>query len=68
MSGPATLVVVSPDAADARDPWFVRVRDYPGLGSALAWDRPLVLPPGGVVARRFDVAVADGRLSPDAAA
>jgi hypothetical protein len=68
VSGPATLVFVSPDAAAARDPWFVRVRDYPGLGSALAWDRPLVLEPGGVVHRRFDVGVAAGRLSEEQAA
>ncbi|MBP2415193.1 DUF6807 family protein [Microlunatus capsulatus] len=68
VSGPATVVVASPSAADAGDPWFVRVRDYPGLGSALAWQDPVVLPPGGELARRFDVAVVDGRLSPDAAA
>jgi hypothetical protein len=68
VSGPATLVFVSPDAAAARDPWFVRVWDYPGLGSALAWDRPLVLEPGGVLHRRFDVAVAAGRLSKEQAA
>ncbi|MDQ2588868.1 DUF6807 family protein [Saccharothrix yanglingensis] len=28
------------------DPWFVRVARYQGIGSALAWDRPLVLRPG----------------------
>lgn len=68
VSGPATLVLVSPSAAEAGDPWFVRVRDYPGLGSALAWQDPVVLPAGGELARRFDVAVVDGRLSPAAAA
>jgi predicted dehydrogenase len=63
ISGPATLVVAAPDAAVAGEPWFVRVREYPGLGSALAWDRPASIPPGAVLRRRFDVAVADGRLT-----
>lgn len=61
-SGLATVVVSSPSALAAGDPWFVRVRDYPGLGSALAWREPVVLAPGGELARRFDVAVVDGRL------
>jgi hypothetical protein len=39
------------------------VRDYPGVGSALAWDHPTILPAGGVLQRRFDVAIADGRLT-----
>jgi predicted dehydrogenase len=63
VSGPATIVVAAPDAAEAGEPWFVRVRDYPGLGSALAWDRPKVLSPGAPLHRRFQVAIADGRLS-----
>jgi predicted dehydrogenase len=67
-SGPATVVVSGPDAAEARDPWFVRVASYPGLGSALAWERPVSLEPGAVLSRRFDVAVADGRLSQEQAA
>jgi predicted dehydrogenase len=62
-SGPATVVIAAADAAAAGEPWFVRVRDYPGLGSALAWDRPVVLQPGEVLSRRFDVAIADGRLT-----
>lgn len=56
-------MLTSGDAAAAGDPWFVRVADYPGIGSALAWDRRLVLPPGAVLSRRFQVAVADGRLT-----
>jgi hypothetical protein len=63
MSGPATIVIAAPGAARAAEPWFVRVRNYPGIGSALAWDRPLVLSPGTVLRRRFDVAIADGRLT-----
>ena len=62
-SGPATIVLAAPGAADAGEPWFVRVRDYPGIGSALAWDRPAVLAPGALFRRRFDVAIADGRLT-----
>jgi predicted dehydrogenase len=62
MSGPATIVIAAPDAAQAGEPWFVRVREYPGLGSALAWDRPKVLAANEVLQRRFNVAIADGRL------
>ena len=63
VSGPATIVFLAPDVAAAGEPWFVRVRDYPGLGSALVWDRPASLPPGAVLSRRFDVTIADGRLT-----
>ena len=63
ISGPATIVIAAPDSAAAGEPWFVRVRDYPGVGSALAWDHPTILPAGGVLQRRFDVAIADGRLA-----
>jgi len=63
LDGPATIVIAAPDAAKTSEPWFVRVRDYPGIGSALAWDSATVLPPGAVLSRRFDVAIADGRLT-----
>jgi hypothetical protein len=46
------------------DPWFVRVEHYPGVGQALAWDRPLVVE--DTLTRRVVTAVVDGRL--DAAA
>ncbi len=62
MSGPATIVVTSTDAARHAEPWFVRVRGYPGLGSALAWDRPLVLGAGQTLERRYEILIADGRL------
>jgi predicted dehydrogenase len=62
-SGPATIVIAGAEAAAAGEPWFVRVREYPGLGSALAWDRPVSLQPGDVLNRRFDIAIADGRLT-----
>ena len=64
--GPATVVVASADAATQPEPWFVRVSDYPGLGSALAWDRPVTLVGREALERRFDVLVADGRLDADA--
>jgi hypothetical protein len=63
LSGPATLVFAAPDAEAAGEPWFVRVHSYPGLGSALAWDQRASIPPSAVLSRRFEVAVADGRLS-----
>jgi predicted dehydrogenase len=62
-SGPATIVITAPDAAQAGEPWFVRVRDYPGLGSALAWESPTILAPGEVLHRTFFAAIADGRLT-----
>jgi hypothetical protein len=64
-SGPATIIVASADAVRNAEPWFVRVSSYPGLGSALAWDRPLQLSPGQPLERRFDIWVADGRLDFD---
>jgi predicted dehydrogenase len=63
ISGPATIVIAGPEAAAAGEPWFVRVHSYPGVGSALAWDQPKVLAPGEVLQRRFDVAIADGRVT-----
>ena len=63
ISGPATIVIAAPDAVAAAEPWFVRIRNYPGIGSALAWDRPKVLGTGDVLRRRFEVAIADGRVT-----
>ncbi|WP_219465492.1 DUF6807 family protein [Nonomuraea rhizosphaerae] len=50
--------------AQSRDPWFVRVAEYPGVGTALAWDTPLTFEEE--LSREVTVVVADGRLSPDA--
>jgi Methane oxygenase PmoA len=50
------------------DPWFVRTREYPGVGSSLAWDRALTLPAAGSVTRRVVTVVADGRIGPAEAA
>ncbi|SDJ54960.1 DUF6807 family protein [Nonomuraea jiangxiensis] len=57
-----TLVFVQ----TAGDPWFVRVAEYPGVGQALAWDRPLVLE--DTLTRRVVTVVADGRLDAASAA
>ncbi|GIH95132.1 PmoA family protein [Planobispora siamensis] len=52
--------------AGAVDPWFVRVAEYPGVGPALAWDRPLAV--ADTLRRRVVTVVADGRLDRAAAA
>jgi hypothetical protein len=63
-----TLVFAGGDAATRQDRWFVRTRDYLGVGSALAWDAPLVLAAGAALTRRVVTVVADGPLSPVRAA
>ncbi|MGW2146262.1 DUF6807 family protein [Nonomuraea bangladeshensis] len=57
-----TLVFVQDDG----DAWFVRNTEYPGVGQALAWDRPLVV--DEQLSRRVVTIVADGRLTTDQAA
>ncbi|MEU4510542.1 DUF6807 family protein [Nonomuraea wenchangensis] len=57
-----TLVFVQDDG----DAWFVRNTEYPGVGQALAWDRPLVVEER--LTRRVVTIVADGRLTADQAA
>lgn len=47
------------------DRWFVRVSGYPGVCAALAWERPLVVPAGTALRRRYRVLVADGSLEPE---
>ncbi|MFE6735409.1 DUF6807 family protein [Microbacterium sp. NPDC057650] len=59
--GEATVALAPADAATAADPWFVRVEDYPGIGSALAWDRAVRLAAGASLTRSFRGLVADGR-------
>lgn len=58
--GAFTLVAAPGDALTADDPWFVRLADYPGFGSALAWDRPVLLAPGATTTRSVVTLVADG--------
>lgn len=60
----ATLLFLSND--NAADPWFVRAEGYPGVGLALAWDRPVLTNREAPVARSVTVLVADGTLTPDA--
>ncbi|MFT4044756.1 MAG: PmoA family protein [Gordonia sp. (in: high G+C Gram-positive bacteria)] len=43
----------------ARDPWFVRLADYPGVGLALASPAALHLPVGETVCRSVTVTIAD---------
>jgi hypothetical protein len=57
---PVTVVLAGRDAATRRDPWFVRVSDYPGLGSQLAAERPVRLTPGEETTRSFRALVVDG--------
>nr|WP_246649840.1 PmoA family protein [Nonomuraea coxensis] len=57
-----TLVFVQDDG----DAWFVRNAEYPGVGQALAWDRPLVVDER--LTRRVVTIVADGRLTAGQAA
>ncbi|MUL44148.1 oxidoreductase [Streptomonospora sp. PA3] len=45
------------------DPWFVRAAEYPGVGGALAWRRPLHIPARTAVERRVVTLVADGHPS-----
>lgn len=49
------------DGTGHGDPWFVRVAEYPGVGTALAWDTPLEF--GRELARAVTVAVVDGPLT-----
>ncbi|GGY36902.1 PmoA family protein [Streptomyces djakartensis] len=63
-----TLVFAGATEQTRRDPWFVRTEEYPGVGSCLAYDERLPVPPGETVVRRVVTVVADGRLDRDAAA
>jgi predicted dehydrogenase len=58
--GAFTLVIAPGDEAAAADPWFVRMADYPGLGSALAWDHPVTLGPADNTTRCLRALVVDG--------
>jgi hypothetical protein len=62
-----TLVLAGADEETRRDPWFVRTTEYPGVGSSLAWSRPLTVPAGQPLVRSLVTVVADGRLDRRAA-
>ncbi|WP_460525702.1 DUF6807 domain-containing protein [Flindersiella endophytica] len=66
-TGEWTMLLVPGDSATAQDRWFVRARDYLGVGLSPCWDRPLVLAPAETLSRRLLAIVADGAL-PAAAA
>jgi hypothetical protein len=63
-----TLVFLGATAETRADRWFLRTRDYLGIGSALAWAQPLLLAPGETLTRRIVTVVADGALPPERAA
>ncbi|CAM5499080.1 DUF6807 domain-containing protein [Streptomyces griseomycini] len=63
-----TLVFAGATGPTRRDPWFVRTAEYPGVGSSLAHDARLPVPPGETLVRRIVTVVADGRLGRDEAA
>ncbi|MFH9016215.1 PmoA family protein [Streptomyces sp. NPDC017943] len=63
-----TLVFAGATERTRRDPWFVRTAEYPGVGSSLACDGRLPIPPGGTAVRRIVTVVADGRLDWEGAA
>jgi hypothetical protein len=58
-----SLVFVPGDGATVRDTWFVRVRHYVGIGSALSGDVPLTLAPDETITRRMLTVVVDGIVS-----
>lgn len=60
-AGTATLVFAAPP--EAQDPWFVRCAEYPAVGSALAWDRPVELATGKSLSRTHTVWISDGTLT-----
>ncbi|WP_336854763.1 DUF6807 family protein [Sinomonas albida] len=60
------VIAAAPEAPD--DPWFVRLAGYPGIGSALAWERAVELGAGGSLARTFRMWFVDGPLDADRAA
>ena len=57
-----TLAFTGADEASRADPWFVRVANYPGVGSQLAARDPVTLAPGDAAMRGLRVLVADGLL------
>ncbi|NNC12792.1 Gfo/Idh/MocA family oxidoreductase [Planctomonas sp. JC2975] len=66
-NGAASIVLSGGDETTAADPWFVRLADYPGIGSAIAWDSRTPVPADGL-RRTYRAAIVDGALSPIEAA
>jgi hypothetical protein len=61
--GTWTMLFVPVDDSTARDPWFVRARDYLGVGSSLTWSLPLILAPEESITRHLVTVVVDGAVS-----
>jgi predicted dehydrogenase len=61
---PTTLLFLPND--NSLDPWFVRAEGYPGVGLALAWDRPVTTTRESPLTRSVTVLIADGALAPEA--
>lgn len=57
--GGARATVVFSGLAES-DHWFVRLTEYPGVGTALAFDKPMVIEPGATANRRYRVLIRDG--------
>ena len=61
--GPVSLLAAGADQQSAADPWFVRLGEYPGFGSSLAWSAAVTTTQARPVRRSFAVLVADGFLT-----
>ncbi|MEV6170103.1 PmoA family protein [Streptomyces sp. NPDC051954] len=57
-----TLVFAGATEQTRQDQWFVRAGEYPGVGSSLAAEERLPIPPGETAVRRIVTVVADGRI------
>ncbi|MBB5897875.1 PmoA family protein [Kutzneria kofuensis] len=44
------------------DRWFVRMAEYPAVGVAFAFERPLVIAPSGTIERTYSVVVSDDEI------
>ncbi|MEV0647101.1 PmoA family protein [Phytomonospora sp. NPDC050363] len=66
--GDWTVLFAPADEGTARDRWFVRARDYLGVGSSLTWESPLTLAPGESIERHIAAVIADGAVSAATAA
>ncbi|MFV2103644.1 PmoA family protein [Micromonospora sp. LOL_024] len=60
-----SLLFVQDDVNGRYDRWFVRTAANPGVGTCLAWARPVTLAPGDILRRRVRTAVLDGGAGRD---
>ena len=60
----ATILLMPTDPVTAADRWFVRSSGYPGVGSSLAWDKPVEVVRSRPVRRGFRAIIADGQCDP----